>query len=85
MTDDMIEAVARAIEKSLVWDVERDIYASETTIEERRKVARAAIRSAAPLILDMAAKEADSFIEDDPLDTAEAISSAIHQLKERFQ
>ena len=75
MTDDLIEAVARAIGDS----------ADEMHVSQLRLAAQAAIRAAAPLILDMAAEKADSFIEDDPLDTAEGISSAIRQLKERFQ
>jgi hypothetical protein len=75
MNDGLIEAVAQAIGDS----------ADEMHVSQLRLAAHAAIRAAAPLILDMAAEEADRFIEDDPLDTAEAVSSAIRQLKERFQ
>ena len=78
MTDDMIEAVARAISNRHYGWIRDNWKAWEPEAE-------AAIRAAAPLILDMAAEKADSFIEDDPLDTAEGISSAIRQLKERFQ
>ena len=94
MTDDLIEAVARAIDEAgecrtcgtpcggyIECDCERPIWQDASP----KNMARAAIRAAAPLILDMAAEKADSFIEDDPLDTAEGISSAIRQLKERFQ
>ena len=40
---DLIERVARALERSLAWDVEQDVYAGELTHEERVKVAQAAI------------------------------------------
>lgn len=38
-----VEAVARAIERSLAFDVDGDARAGELTIEERRKVAQAAL------------------------------------------
>ena len=41
MTDELIEQVARALELSLARDVEKDVYASETCIEERRYIAAA--------------------------------------------
>jgi hypothetical protein len=40
---DLIEAMARAIEKSLAWDVESDVRASELTREEHRQVATAVL------------------------------------------
>lgn len=40
--DEVIEAMALAMEKSLAWDIENDVYAGEMTHEERRKVATAA-------------------------------------------
>jgi hypothetical protein len=39
----LIEAMARAIEKSLAWDVESDVRASGLTREEQRQVATAAL------------------------------------------
>ena len=40
---DAVEVVARALEKSLAFDVESDVYAGELTHEERCKLARAAL------------------------------------------
>ncbi len=65
MTDDLIEAVARAIGDS----------ADEMHVSQLRLAAQAAIRAAAPLILDMAA---------DVVDDAE-YAGFVRQLKERFQ
>ena len=45
MSHELIEAMARAMEKSLVWDVEKDVYAAELTHEERCKVATAALNA----------------------------------------
>ena len=46
-TQELVEKVARAIGKALVWEVESDTYACELTIEEQRKVAQAAIAALA--------------------------------------
>ena len=73
MTDDLIETVARAIGDS----------ADEMHVSQLRLAARAAIRVAAPLILDMAADVAEKNIHNffNRADTVEVI----RQLKERFQ
>lgn len=55
---DLIERVARALERSLAWDVEQDVYAGELTHEERVKVAQAAI---AAIEADRAELVADVF------------------------
>jgi pyruvate/2-oxoglutarate dehydrogenase complex dihydrolipoamide acyltransferase (E2) component len=68
MTDDMIEAVARAI-SNLHYGWIRDNW------KAWEPEAEAAIRAAAPLILDMAA---------DVVDDAE-YAGFVRQLKERFQ
>ena len=39
MSDDLIERVAQTLGIALARDVERDVYASETCIEERRCIA----------------------------------------------
>jgi len=52
MTNEAIEAAARAMEKSLAWDIENDVYAGEMTHEERCKVARAA----APALMEEGAR-----------------------------
>lgn len=43
--DKLTEAMALAIEKSLAWDIENDVYAGELTHEERCKVATAALKA----------------------------------------
>ena len=43
VADDAVERVARAIEKSLAWDVGMGVRAGQLTREEHRKVATAAI------------------------------------------
>lgn len=39
MIDELTEELARAIEHGLAYDVESDVYAGETCIEERRCIA----------------------------------------------
>jgi len=89
MTDDLIEAVARAIGDS----------ADEMHVSQLKLAARAAIRAAAPLILDMAAgvverqkfhlhHEDVGYMGDPPEpynDGCDEAAAAIRQLKERFQ
>ena len=41
--DEIVEVMARAMERSLAWDVEAGARACEMTCEERRKVATAAL------------------------------------------
>ena len=57
MTDELIEAVAKAIAD--VTDFDGDRMASRYADSELRDVARAAIRVIAPAVLEQAAKEAD--------------------------
>jgi len=87
MTDDLIEAVARAIGDS----------ADEMHVSQLRLAARAAIRAAAPLILDMAADHLGKLAYETPLGHENLQRGAstynwlreherlIRQLKERFQ
>ena len=94
MTDDMIEAVARAI---------FEIHFADTSEAQKMKnndwgrpsplmdmvlnEARAAIRAAAPLILDMAADVVIGYIHPDPerLPGEMFATAQVRQLKERFQ
>ena len=89
MTDDLIEAVARAIDHELTYLVERGTLACDLTTEEQSQVARAAIRAAAPLILDMAADLIDghevAFVGADGEYGSYDPAADIRQLKERFQ
>ena len=39
MSEELIEELALAIKHGLAWDVEKDVYAAETCIEERRCIA----------------------------------------------
>ncbi len=85
MNDDLIEAVAMALAgqeniNEVPWK-----ECSEWLRELYRDDARAAIRAAAPLILDMAAKEAQTCGFTDRESLRNSISYAIRQLKERFQ
>jgi hypothetical protein len=102
VTDDLTEAVARAICAGIglrSWD---DVPAdrgdlrnrirsgdgydvNEPTRMDYRDGAQDAIRAAAPLILDMAAKEAQTCGFTDRESLRNSISYAIRQLKERFQ
>ena len=81
MTDDLIEAVAMALAgqeniNEVPWK-----ECSEWLRELYRDDARAAIRAAAPMILDMAAEEVMSSIWAEDHEAADNI----RQLKERFQ
>jgi len=81
MTDDLIEAVARALrrEEQANWNIELGL--DEDVVD----LSRVAIRAAAPLILDMAADEAQTCGFTDRESLRNSISYAIRQLKERFQ
>ena len=74
MTDEMIEAVARAISNRHYGWIRDNWKAWEPEAE-------AAIRAAAPMILDMAADEIDHRYGVISQDNA----SKVRQLKERFQ
>ena len=50
--DELIEAVARVLDKTLAFEIESDVRANEMTHEERCKLARAAIRVIAPAVLE---------------------------------
>lgn len=80
MTDDLIESVARAI---AIADAKEGkfpiLLESKGYMDGVRELARSAIRAAAPLILDMAALEAERHRYGDEA------SNDIRQLKERFQ
>ena len=87
VTDDLIEAVARAIGDS----------ADEMHVSQLRLAAQAAIRAAAPLILDMAAEHCRDYLFDclddrdvqrgwpQTLARNQVYAEHILELKERFQ
>lgn len=50
LTDEMVEAAARAMDAAMAYEVERDVLACDLTREEQRKVAIAALTAALPLI-----------------------------------
>jgi hypothetical protein len=102
MTDDLTEAVARAICAEIgprLWDdvpadrgdlryrvrSGKEYDVNEPTRMDYLNAAQEAIRAAAPLILDMAAKEAQTCGFTDRESLRNSISYAIRQLKERFQ
>ncbi len=85
MNDDLIEAVAMALAGQENINEVPGKECSEWLREFYRDDARAAIRAAAPLILDMAAKEAQTCGFTDRESLRNSISYAIRQLKERFQ
>jgi hypothetical protein len=102
MTENLIEAVARAIcdgMGSRSWEdvpVDRgdlryrvrsgkEYDVNEPTHIDYLNAAQDAIRAAAPLILDMAAGEAQTCGFTDRESLRNSISFAIRQLKERFQ
>lgn len=58
--DELVEAVARALEEALAWEIEGDVRAGETTHEERLKLAQAAIAAAQPVIVEECAKVAEA-------------------------
>lgn len=83
-----VEAVARAMDAAMAYEVERDVLACDLTREEQRKVATAALTAALPLVraqvLEEAAKVADE-LDDEVLrghDYGERASSRIRALKE---
>lgn len=74
MTDDLIEAVARAIEKQHYgWE--------RGNSEQWKQEAEAAIRAAAPMILDMVC----AHIQENYAFDKRQLVPDIRQLKERFQ
>lgn len=83
MTDDMIEAVARAICESTETDI-FDVLSKRSIIRAAyMQQARAAIRAAAPLILDMAAGECEKRREDF-LSPEYATGQPLSSFSERF-
>ena len=61
MDDELIETVARGLEKSLAWDVEKDVYAGETTHEERCAISRAILPIARKHYAEVFAKVAAGY------------------------
>lgn len=63
LTDEMVEAAARAMDAAMAYEVERDVLACDLTREEQRKVATAALTAALPLIRAQVLEEATRLVE----------------------
>lgn len=85
--DELIEAAARVLDRTLAFEIESDVRANEMTHEERCKIARAAIRVIAPVVeretLERAAQVCASKVGNhwDRVETLDAIRA----LKPRYE